>query len=125
MPSKVVIFGIALVLLLAIFISTIEMFIPISVKNDFNSLCRKSLLKMEIEGGMTTIARDELISDLYRKGFESVVVQGTENTKYGQEITLWVEADYVYSRLRSILARENITQKMVYNKTAIARKVVN
>jgi len=88
MPSKVVIFGIALVLLLAIFISTIEMFIPISVKNDFNSLCRKSLLKMEIEGGMTTIARDELISDLYRKGFESVVVQGTENTKYGQEITL-------------------------------------
>lgn len=125
MPSKALIFGIAFVLLIAIFVFMIEIFLPISAKNDLNTICRKALLKMEIDSGLTSIVRDELITNLYGKGFESVVVQGTENAKFGQDITLLVEAEYIYSKLRSILARENITQKMVYNKTTIARKVVN
>ncbi|HHY24640.1 MAG TPA: hypothetical protein GX527_10505 [Clostridiaceae bacterium] len=125
MPSKVIVFGISFVLLIALLIFMIEIFLPISTKNDLNTICRKTLLEMEMYGGMTTIMRDELISGLYEKGFESIVVQGTENAKFGQEITLWVEADYVYSRLRNIFIRENIIQKMVYKKTSIARKVIN
>lgn len=125
MPSKAIVFGIALVLLIVLFVSMIEIFVPISVKNDLNTICRKTLLKMEIEGGMTATTRDELISGLYGRGFESVVVRGTESVKYGQEVTLCVEVDYVYSRLKSIFNRENIIQKMVYNKTTIARRVIN
>ncbi|NSW90491.1 MAG: hypothetical protein HPY74_07410 [Firmicutes bacterium] len=125
MPSKAIVFGIALVLFIALFVSIIEFFLPLSAKNEMNTICRKTLLKMELEGGMTVAMRDELISALYGKGFRTVVIEGTENAKYGQEISLYVEAYYVYSRLRGILSREDTVQRMVYNKTTIARKVLN
>lgn len=125
MPSKALVFGFAIMLLVAILVYMVEVFLPVSVKIDFNTICRAALLKMEIAGGMTDAIEDELMSYLYDVGFEIVVVEGTENAKFGHEINLWVEGEYTCSKLQNIFSREEITQRLVYNKTTISRKVLN
>lgn len=124
-PSRAVVFGISIVLLTILFVSMVEFFLPVSAKFEMNTICRKILLKMELEGGITPDMQNELEAALYERGFRDVMVDGTENAKYGNEIFLYVEAYYVYNRVKNMLSREETSQLMVYNKKSIARRVIN
>lgn len=125
MPSKAIVFGISIVFLTALFVSMVEFFLPISAKFEMNAICRKTLLKMELEGGITIDMKNELETDLRERGFREIAVDGTEDAKYGEEISLWVEAFYVYSRIKNLFSREETGQRMVYSKKSIARRVLN
>jgi len=125
MPAKAVVSGIILIMIVVFLVFALEFFIPLSVKSEMNSLCRKALLKMELEGGL----RNENMLDLQEKlsglGLSNIIIDGTEQAKLGERIRLKVEADFVYSKLTSFFSRTDVTQRMTYQKTSIARKVVN
>ncbi|NLC68277.1 MAG: hypothetical protein GX754_05725 [Clostridiaceae bacterium] len=125
MPSRAVVFGICIVILTALLVSMVEFFLPVSAKFEMNALCRKTLLKMELEGGITTGMRDELEEALLARGFRNIVIDGTVNAKYGDEISLWVESYYVYDKINNLFSRGETGQRMVYSKKSIARKVIN
>ncbi|MGI6776690.1 MAG: hypothetical protein ACOX7R_01275 [Acetivibrionales bacterium] len=125
MAAKVVIFGILFVVMMGMLVFSVEFFIPLSAKSDMNVCCRRALLAMELESGLTYRTEQKLKSDLEKIGFINVVVDGASYAKQGEEIRLVVEADYKYSKLEGMFIRKDCLQHMVYSKTAIARKVVN
>lgn len=125
MPSRVLVTGIVLIIIVTILVFTIEFFLPLSLKGDMNILCRSTLLKMETAGGLSENDMLELQASLQNIGFTNISVAGTQNAKQGELLNLHVEAEYTGSRLTSLLSRKNMTQLMVYDKSSLSRKVVN
>jgi len=125
MPAKAVVSGITLIMIIAFLVFTVEFFIPLSVKSEMNTLCRNALLKMELEGGLRSENRLDLQEKLSGIGLSNILIDGTEQAKHGERIRLKVEADFVYSKLTGFFSRADVTQRMIYQKTSIARKVVN
>jgi hypothetical protein len=125
MPSKVIVTGIILIVMVAMLVFVVEFFLPLSMKSDMNFLCRNTLLKMEVEGGLLEQERLQLQTGLREKGFDNISVSGTGNIKQGGLLNLCVEADYSYSRLSSLFIRGTVVQHMSYDMTSMSRKVVN
>jgi len=125
MPSKVIVSGIIFVMMVIMLTFVLEFFLPLSAKSDMNFSCRNALLKMELKGGLSDQTRSELLLDLANQGFTNINIIGTPYVKQGEKINLNVEVDYIYNKLSQLFMRADLTQRMVYNKTSIARKVVN
>lgn len=103
----------------------VELFLPVSTKIEMNMECRKSLLKMEIEGGLSDNEKISLQGRLSSHGLSNIIITGTAGAKQGNELNLRVESDYVFSKFSGLFAREDSIQRMVYDKTSVSRKVVN
>jgi len=125
MPAKALVFGITLIMLVAILIFMIEIFLPLSAKIELDAICRRTILQMEIEGGLTDSMKGELLTTLNYKGFTNLAVQGTANAKYGEELSLRVTGDFTYSTLINLFTRENFIREVEYDKITISRKVIN
>ena len=125
MPSKVVVTGIILVVMVAMLVFVAEFFLPLSMKSDMNILCRTTLLKMEVEGGLVEQESLQLQTELQEKGFINVFVSGTGYVKQGEQLNLRVDADYSYSRLSALFIRSTTVQHMSYDKTSMSRRVIN
>ncbi|HHW01034.1 MAG TPA: DUF4320 family protein [Clostridiaceae bacterium] len=125
MPSKVVVSGVMLVVLTVFIVFLVEFFVPVSMKHDMNAYCRSAIMKMEVEGSLTAEVKAELIDKMSNRGFKNITVTGSGYAKYGEEMYLRVEADVELNRLVNLFNRNPVVQRMVYDKTFIARKVVN
>ncbi|NJD02982.1 MAG: hypothetical protein FIA99_10410 [Ruminiclostridium sp.] len=125
MPSRVIVTGIILIIIVAMLVFSVEFFLPISIKGDMNILCRKTLLGMETAGGLKEDDRQELVTELQNIGFTNISVSGTQSAKQGEILNLRVEAEYGYSRLTMLFLREVHSLLMVYDKSSLSRKVVN
>lgn len=125
MAAKIVVFAIAFIFMVSMLVFCIEFFLPISMKADIDMMCRGVLLEMENAGGLSGDEAGKLCSKLEEMGLTDVVVTATENAMQGDKLTLKVEAVYTYSKLTAPLKRENTSVRMVYDKTAISRRVVN
>lgn len=125
MPSKVLVSGVLLVVMVCILVFIVEFFLPLSVKADMNMLCRNTLLKMESDGGLSENERLELQTELEKRGFESVAITGTPYARQGERLNLRVEGAYRYSKLSSLFLRSDTLQVMGYDKASMSRRVVN
>lgn len=114
-----------MVLMAALTVSFIEYFIPLSVNFQFRAECRNTLLQMEEKNELTSTMINNLKNELVDKGFTIISTSPTHTASRGQTLNLNVVADYKYSKLTGIFKREEITQKMEYNKYTVARKVLN
>lgn len=125
MPVRVITSGILLVIMAAMLVFAIEFFLPLSAKSDLNVACRSTLLVMENEGGITEEVKSSLKSELESKGFSNVSITGTSFARQGETVNLKVAAYYSYSKLYTLFARREYAQCMIYDKTAMSRKVIN
>jgi len=125
MTIKPVVTGIMFILVVVIIVYLVEFFVPLSAKADFDMLCRSALLRMENAGGLSDSEKQELRSELEDKGLSGIVINATENAGQGELLRLRVEADFSCSRLTGLFRREDVTIRMVYDKSAMSRKVVN
>jgi len=125
MPARVVLSGMILVVFAAFLVFTVEFFIPLSAKMDMNMYCRNLILKMEMEGGLSDQASQDLHERLMGKGFRNIYIDGTKSAKQGEQITLRVEAEYIYSKMTTLFTRTDAVRRMVYEKASISRKVIN
>lgn len=125
MLSRVVIFGIVLVMLLAAGVCLIEFFVPLSAKIRMNACCRSALITMEAEGGLTQQNSSMLEDRLNDWGFSNIEITGTSCAPRGEALVLSVSADYVYTSMTGFFTREDVTQRMSYERVSAARKVVN
>lgn len=113
----------ALVLSLVLFFT--EYFIPLSANFQFRAECRKILLEMEEKNELTASMRNELQKALTDKNFTVISISAPHTAKRGEFLNLKVVADYKYSKVKGIFKREEITQRMEYDKYTVARKVLN
>ena len=125
MPVKAVVFAILMVIMICIAVSLVEMVIPLSARAEMNTQCRRTLLNMEVQGGLTSDEKTSLEKILNEVGFSSISISGTETAKFGDEMFLKVEAKYCYSRLMGLFSRNETEQKMMYERISVSRKVVN
>lgn len=125
MPDRGVVYGILFVFTIALLVIMVELFIPVSAKIEMNIDCRKSLLKMEVEGGLSQAEKSDLEARLVQRGMTNIAITGSADARQGALLNLKVEGDYVYSKFINLFSREDATQHMVYDKTSISRKVVN
>lgn len=125
MPVKAIVTGILLIIMVFLLVNFIEYFLPLSVKADLDMLCRSALLKMENNGGMSTSDRETLHMGLEDRGLTNVEITATSSARQGDILTLRVEGDYTYSKITSLFRRENVSVRMVYDKSTMSRKVVN
>lgn len=125
MFDRVLTFAFVLVILLSVVVCTVQYFIPISANFDMKQDCRQTLLRMETKGGLEDSDRIALENKLTAKGFTVLSISGDTNVKQGQELTLRVEAQYKYKNMTALFSNTTVTRNMAYEKTAVARKVVN
>ncbi len=125
MAAKIAVFAIALIFMVSILVFCIEFFLPLSIKADLDMACREVMLEMENAGGLSEDRAEELCDKLKELGLTDINVTATENAIQGGKLTLRVEAVYTYSKLVSPMKREDTSFRMVYDKTAISRRVVN
>jgi hypothetical protein len=125
MPAKAVVTGVVLVIMIFLLVFMVEYFVPLSAKSDFDIICRSALLKMETEGGLSDIAKENLISKLTERGFSNISVNASASAKQGEYLEINVRAEFEYTKLFSYANRGTVIQVMVYNRYATSRKVVN
>lgn len=125
MPVRAVVTGVILIVMVSMLVFMVELFVPLSKKADVDMVCRSALLRMESAGGLSDSERQTLQSELENSGFNNVQITATINAKQGEMLTLHVEGNYTYNRMTSLFKRENVTQRMVYRKSSMSRRVVN
>jgi len=123
--ERPIIAGIVIVFLIAIAVGIIEYFVPLNARFEMNSDCRKALLLVEQQAGLTEEDKNKLREDLAEDGFKNIVITVTGGSAQGSKITLRVEADFEYPKLVDIFTRNMVLQKAIYEKTTTVRKVVN
>lgn len=117
--------ALVVILMAAFAVSLVEYFVPLSANFQFRAECRKTLLQMEEKNQLTAAMRTELQNTLASKKFTVVSISNPHTAKRGENLNLKVVADYKYSKLTGILKREEVTQRMEYDKYTVARKVLN
>lgn len=125
MPVKAIVTGILLIIMVFFLVNFIEYFLPLSVKADLDMLCRSTLLKMENDGELSSSDKQTLQLGLAENGLTDIVITATPGTKQGGMLTLHVEGDYTYSKTTALFRREDVSVRMVYDKSTMSRKVVN
>jgi hypothetical protein len=125
MPSKVLVSGIVLIVMICILVFIVEFFLPLSVKADMNTLCRNTLLKMEVEGGLSQDEKLHLQSELEKRGLTEVSISGTAYARQGGSLRLDVDAALRYSRLTALFIRSDSVHRMGYDRVSMSRRVVN
>ncbi len=125
MPVKAVIFALVIVMLLSITVLLVEFFVPLSAKIDLNMYCRETIIKMEINGGITADDADRLKQRLKDRGFVNIQISGTEGARQGDDLVLHVEAEFCHNSISGIFTRDLTCYRMVCDKYASVRKVIN
>jgi len=113
----------ALVLSLVLFFT--EYFIPLSANFQFRAECRKTLLEMEEKNELTAAMRTQLQNALTEKDFTVISISSPHTAKRGEYLNLKVIADYKYNRVTGLFKREEVTERMEYDKYTVARRVLN
>lgn len=80
---------------------------------------------MEEQNQFTVAMKTELQNTLTGKNFTVVSISPPHTAKRGNNLNLKVVADYKYNKLTGVFKRQDVTQRMEYNKYTIARKVLN
>jgi len=114
-----------IILLLSVTLFFIEFFIPLSANFQFRAECRKILLMMEEKNQLTEDMRTELQDALTERDFIVISISAPHTARRGENLNLKVIADYKYNKLIGLFKRQEITQRMEFNKYTIARKVLN
>jgi hypothetical protein len=125
MPVRAIVTGITIIIILVLTVFCVEFFVPLSAKIEMNICCRNALLSMEAQGELTGEKRQSLNDRLASAGFEGNAIEASSEVMYGEEINLHVEASYTYKKFTGLFSREDVTQCMIYDRTAISRRVVN
>lgn len=126
MIEKVILWSISIVITLALLVFVVEtVVIPLDMNMKFRTDCRNTLLDIEITGTLSLSEENFLKTRLEGMGLSNVIILGTTNAKYGDEIFLKVSATYAYSPLTSLFNRSETEVNFVYEKYSRSRHVFN
>lgn len=122
--SYAIMFVLCFVTVVSLTVSALEYFLPLSKYNNMAETCRRTLMQMEKNGGLSLANENNLRTTLVSQGLTIVSITADRNVKYGEDVNLKVEATYTYSKLK-YLARESVTERFVYDKGLMQRKITN
>lgn len=125
MIGRVPVIAVAILVMTMLTLFFVEFFIPLAANFQFRTECRKTMLMMEEKNQLNDAMRIELQNILVSKNFTVISISPSHTARRGSNLNLNVVADYKYSKLTGIFKREDVIQRMEYNKYTVARKVLN
>lgn len=124
--DQVLVIGVVLVLILAIFVSLFDMVLPIIVKGQFDDLCRNYLLLSESQNGLDHADIVKLKLELGELGISDLDISYQEKHEVtrGGIHAFEVSGLYKYSKMQTIFKREQVELPFKFKRDFIARKIV-
>lgn len=124
--DRIIILSITTLVIISLIVGFVWMIVPMSKKNAMDIECRKTLLKMENDNGLTTSEKNNLQNKLTSLGLKEIIITGTPTgtKKKGEELNLKVEVKYDYRSFKSMFTTEKTTSMMVYDRTITSRQVL-
>ncbi|MEI6132386.1 MAG: hypothetical protein WCQ41_06150 [Bacillota bacterium] len=123
--DRLILTCISVVVIIFIVVVSVELAVPISKNQAFNEACRSYLLKMEGNGGWLDGDINELEQKLSAQGILlvslSAPLQG--DVKFGETMTLTVEAGYPFRLGTAGLTLISQFQKFKYSKSVFCRRI--
>ncbi len=125
MIDKALVAAFSLVLVLSFFVGMLGMVLAVSQKITFDSICRNTLLQIDIDGGLTDSSRRDLVSRLDDSGFAEINVSGPSEVQYGGWIHFIVSARAKSVRWICLLTFSGEGTEFAYDRQIVSRKIHN
>lgn len=124
--DQTVVMGVALVILLALFVTAFDYVIPMILKFEFDTICRKYVLLSESQNGLYTVDYQKFILEIEQLGLADHQIEYGKvgEIKRGEVHVFTVESIYRHTRLSSIFKRTEKELEFIFKQDYIARKIV-
>jgi hypothetical protein len=124
--DQTVVMGVTLVVLLAMFVVAFEYVIPMILKFEFDTICRKYVLLSESQNGLSTEDYQQLKLEIEQLGLVDHHIEYGKigEVKRGEVHVFTVEGIYKHMRLSSIFYRTDKEIKFIFKQDYPARKIV-
>ncbi len=124
--DQTVVMGVALVLLLALFVSAFDYVMPLIVKFEFDVVCRKYVLLSESQNGLTGDDFQNMILELEQLGLKDNRIECGKigEVKRGLIHVFEVEGIYQQKRFVSVFMRIDKEIQFKFKQDYLARKIV-
>lgn len=124
--DQTVVMGVALVILLALFVSAFDYVIPMIVKFEFDIVCRKYVLLSESQNGLSADDFLNLISEIEQIGLTDNQIECGKigEVKRGEVHVFKVEGIYMHTQLSSVFTRTEKEIQFLFMQDYLARKIV-
>lgn len=119
----VIIFGV--VFLLTICLSMFGIIFTLVQEIQFESVCKNTLNKIDLDGGLTYSARSKLVQSLKDKGYKNITVTAPINIQYGEIIIFKVDAEKGKVASQKLLIFLGFVEESHYESKIISRKIHN
>ena len=118
--GNLIVLGLVVVFLFAIAVGVLEHTIPFFDRLKFDNTVNDYLSIVQKTGGLTTAQRNELVLKLEKISFNNIVITAPTSTNWGEEASLRVEADYVFSALgTNFFKSDNTLRASFLNSTIV------
>ncbi len=124
--DQTVVMGVALVILLALFVSAFDYVIPLIIKFEFDVVCRKYVLLSESQNGLTGDDFQTMKSELEHLGLIDNRIECGKigDVKRGLIYVFEVKGIYLQKRFVSIFTRAEAEIQFKFKQDYLARKIV-
>lgn len=124
--DQTVVMGVALVILLALFVMAFDYVIPMILKFEFDTICRKYVLLSESQNGLSAEDYQKFILEIEELGLDDHQIEYGKvgEVKRGEIHVFTVEGIYRHTRLSSIFNRTEKEIKFIFRQDYLARKIV-
>lgn len=124
--DQTVVMGVALVLLLALFVVAFDYVIPMILKFELDTICRKYVLLSESQNGLSSVDHQNLIIEIEQLGLVDHQIEFGKigEVKRGEVHVFTVEGIYKHMRLSSIFSRSEKEIEFIFKQDYLARKIV-
>lgn len=122
--SKSVVTAFAIIVLLIVFITVINFFIPFFMKIELNNIGREYRDIMEVESGLTAQDKTEIEALLVGKGFKNISITCTlkGTAVFGQKMILDIQTEYPIYEFSSFEAFK-INIPINYKREVFSRRI--
>ena len=116
--SDVIIGGIVMVLIVSVVVALMTLILPMYVKTEFDSICRRYALVIEAENGLSYENRQQLIQELKRIGVHNILVTSESENSVKRHEAMTFQVEGVYYGIQTEVP-------FMFQTKVLARKVFN
>lgn len=114
----------SLILIVVISLQAVLFSLPFFQRMTFDAYCHQAFMLMDHEGGLTAENYSRLETDLLSHGFENPVIHGSPIADFGEEISLYVQAEISTPVMTPNMEQQTTRRQLVYENAAISRHLL-
>lgn len=124
--SSVIILGIALLILMSLVVFSLELFVPLNIKLEMNSMIRPYMFSLEANSVLSDDQKIKLRNGLESIGLTDISIDlDYTGMKFGDWIDVSIDSHYTRNAMVKLFNREDEVLRLRYEKKIFIRKIHN